>query len=92
MDNLLENIIESLIAEGIITQDYVDSKVKEHEEKQKDNPLSPKNLDKNIVLLADENASLIFQNVMQDMNIQSLQDENAELMFKIAMIEMGGNV
>ncbi|MEC1778395.1 hypothetical protein [Schinkia azotoformans] len=48
-------------------------------------------VNKNIVLLADENANLIFQNAMQDMNIQSLQDENAELMFKIAMIEMGGN-
>lgn len=45
---------------------------------------------KQVELLSDENADLIFQNAMQDMNIKTLQSENADLMLRLAMLETGG--
>lgn len=64
------------------------------EERQRliDNPMSPINLDKNIVLLQEENAGLWYDVMLKDVKIESQETEIADLWYELMMGGMQGVV
>ncbi|MFJ7976519.1 hypothetical protein ACIQZI_12565 [Peribacillus sp. NPDC096379] len=78
--SFIERVIETLIGDGIITEEELQARIDEEKAKS---PIPP---------LQDDSAAMMFQTAIQGMEIMSLQDENAELLFRLAMMEANANV